>query len=193
MIYLSLSYSSINPCRKVSLPLCFFSQAFLGKQGLFAQQCFFSAVCYAWRSSRSRESSHRSLRCQPSQHCCCEAASFLATQHRDVVRQLESQFRLKGETVSPTKFDYCIQSMKQEVAIKVFDLIRNLPANNPYQYLNISGCLLSRTRPMLRQLPTFPGLATCSLPPSCPGSSVFYLPGMNHAFSCRLLPETSSC
>ena len=49
--------------------------------------------------------------------------------------QAESQFRLKGVVVSQTKFDYCIQSMSQEVTVKVLDLIRNPPLNNPYQHL----------------------------------------------------------
>ena len=47
----------------------------------------------------------------------------------------ESQFRLKGVTVSQTKFDYCVQSLSQKVAIKVLNLIRNPPAQDPYQHL----------------------------------------------------------
>ena len=35
--------------------------------------------------------------------------------------QTESQFRLKGVVICQTKFDYCIQAMTQEVAIKVLD------------------------------------------------------------------------
>ena len=50
--------------------------------------------------------------------------------------QSESQFWLKGVTVSQTKFDYFIQSMTQEVTVKVLNLIRNPLADNPYQYLN---------------------------------------------------------
>ena len=49
--------------------------------------------------------------------------------------QTESQFHLKGVKVSQTKFDYCLQSMTQEVAFKVLDLIRNPPAKDPYQHL----------------------------------------------------------
>ena len=49
--------------------------------------------------------------------------------------QSESQFRLKGVTVSQTNFDYCVQSMLQEVGVKVLDLIRNPPTDNPYQHL----------------------------------------------------------
>ena len=49
--------------------------------------------------------------------------------------QSESQFRLKGVTVSKTEFDYCVQSMMQEVALKVLNLIRNLPTKDPCQHL----------------------------------------------------------
>ena len=49
--------------------------------------------------------------------------------------QAELQFRRKGVVVSQTKFDYCIQSMTQEVAVKVLYLIRNPPNNDPYQTL----------------------------------------------------------
>ena len=41
--------------------------------------------------------------------------------------QSESQFRLKGVTSSQTKFDYCVQSMRQEVTVKVLNLIRIPP------------------------------------------------------------------
>ena len=44
----------------------------------------------------------------------------------------ESQFRLHGVMSSQTKFDFCVQ---QEVTVKVLDLIRNPPADNPYQHL----------------------------------------------------------
>ena len=37
--------------------------------------------------------------------------------------QSESQFRLKGVTVSQTKFDHVVQSMSQNNAVKVLDLI----------------------------------------------------------------------
>ena len=40
-----------------------------------------------------------------------------------------------GVTSSQTKFDYCIQSMMQEVAVNVVVLISNPPANNLYQHL----------------------------------------------------------
>ena len=47
----------------------------------------------------------------------------------------ESQFRLKGVTVSKTKFDYCVQSKMQEVNAKVLNLNRNPPTEAPYQHL----------------------------------------------------------
>ena len=37
--------------------------------------------------------------------------------------QSESQFRLKGVTVSQTKFDHVVQSMSQNDVVKVLDLI----------------------------------------------------------------------
>ena len=49
--------------------------------------------------------------------------------------QAESQFRLKGVVVSQTKFDYCVQSMMQEVPVKVLDLTRNPPDDDSYQTL----------------------------------------------------------
>ena len=49
--------------------------------------------------------------------------------------QLESQCCLKGVTASQTKFDYCMQSMFQEVTVKVLDLIRNLPSEDLYYHL----------------------------------------------------------
>ena len=49
--------------------------------------------------------------------------------------QAESQFPLKGVIVSQTKFDYCVQSKTHEVAIKVLNLIRNSPADDPFQRL----------------------------------------------------------
>ena len=49
--------------------------------------------------------------------------------------QTESQFRLKGVTVSQNKFDYVVQSMSQNNAVKVLDLIRALPADNHYGHL----------------------------------------------------------
>ena len=35
-------------------------------------------------------------------------------------------------TSNQTKFDYCVQSMTQEVAVKVLNLIRNPTTDNPY-------------------------------------------------------------
>ena len=51
--------------------------------------------------------------------------------------QAESQFCLRAVTISQTKFDFLIQAMPQEVAIKVLDLIRNPPTKNPFQYLKV--------------------------------------------------------
>ena len=72
--------------------------------------------------------------------------------------QSESQFRLKGVSVSQTKFNYCVQSMTQDVAMKVFDMIRNPPTNNPYQHLKnrLLPFLLLMTMPAPKLLPTFP-------------------------------------
>ena len=50
----------------------------------------------------------------------------------------ESQFRLRAVTIGQTKFDYCIQAMPQEVALKVLDLIRNPPTENPNQHLKVT-------------------------------------------------------
>ena len=47
----------------------------------------------------------------------------------------KSQFRLKGVTVSQNKFDYVVQSMSQNDAVKVLDLICTPPADDPYSYL----------------------------------------------------------
>ena len=55
--------------------------------------------------------------------------------------QSESQFRLKGVTVSQTKFDHVVQSMSQQDAFKVLDLIRAPPRDDPYGHLK-SGLLL---------------------------------------------------
>ena len=49
--------------------------------------------------------------------------------------QADSQLWLKGVVVSQTNFDYCIQSITQEVVVKVLDLIRNPPDDSPYQTL----------------------------------------------------------
>ena len=49
--------------------------------------------------------------------------------------QSEAQFQLKEVTSSLTKFDYCIQSMVQEVAVKILDLIHNPLAVDPYCHL----------------------------------------------------------
>ena len=49
--------------------------------------------------------------------------------------QSESQFRLKGVTVSQTKFDHVVQSMSQTDAVKVLDLIRAPPHNDSYGHL----------------------------------------------------------
>ena len=49
--------------------------------------------------------------------------------------QSESQFRLKGVTVSQTKFDHVVQSMSQTDAVKVLDLIRASPRDDPYGHL----------------------------------------------------------
>ena len=46
--------------------------------------------------------------------------------------QSKSQFQLKAVTVRQTKFDYCVQPMSQEVAVKVLNLIRNPPSKDPY-------------------------------------------------------------
>ena len=54
--------------------------------------------------------------------------------------QTESQFRLKGVTVSPTKFDYVVQSMTQNDAVKVLDLIHAPPTDDPY--IHLKSCLL---------------------------------------------------
>ena len=45
--------------------------------------------------------------------------------------QTESQFRLKGVYSSQTKFDYCVESMSQEVTIKIC----SPPAKDPYRHL----------------------------------------------------------
>ena len=49
--------------------------------------------------------------------------------------QSESQFRLKGVTVSQTKFDHVVQCMSQQDAVKVLDLIRAPPHDDPYGHL----------------------------------------------------------
>ena len=49
--------------------------------------------------------------------------------------EAKSQFQLKGVVVSQTKFDYFGQSKMQEVAVKVLNLIRNPPDDDPYQTL----------------------------------------------------------
>ena len=54
--------------------------------------------------------------------------------------QYESQFGLKGVQSSQTKFDYCVQSMAQEVAVEVLDLIRNPPANKPQGHATPHVC-----------------------------------------------------
>ena len=54
--------------------------------------------------------------------------------------QSKSQFRLKGVTVSQTKFDHVIQSMSQNNTVKEFDLIRAPPRDDPYGHLK--NCLL---------------------------------------------------
>ena len=49
--------------------------------------------------------------------------------------QSEFQVRLKGVSASQTKFDYVVQSMSQNDAVKVLDLIRAPPANDSYGHL----------------------------------------------------------
>ena len=49
--------------------------------------------------------------------------------------QTESQFHLKGVTVSKTKFDYVVQSMSQKDAVKILELIHAPPAEDPYSHL----------------------------------------------------------
>ena len=49
--------------------------------------------------------------------------------------QTESQFCLKDVTVSQTKFDYVVQSMSQNDAVKVLDLLRTPPEHDPYGHL----------------------------------------------------------
>ena len=72
--------------------------------------------------------------------------------------QSESQFQLKGLTSSQTKFDYCVQSMTQEVTVKVLDLIWNplLPTTlTSTSRTGYSTCLPSMITPTLKQLPTW--------------------------------------
>ena len=52
--------------------------------------------------------------------------------------QTKSQFRLKGVTVSQTKFDYVVQNMSQNNAVKVLDLIHTPPSDDPYSPLKSS-------------------------------------------------------
>ena len=47
----------------------------------------------------------------------------------------EFVFCLKGVSSSQTKFDNCVQSISQEVAIKILDLFRSPPAKDPYCHL----------------------------------------------------------
>ena len=47
----------------------------------------------------------------------------------------KSQFRLKGVTVSQTKIDHVVQSMSQNNAVKVLDLISAPPCDNSYGHL----------------------------------------------------------
>ena len=54
--------------------------------------------------------------------------------------QSESHFCLKGVTMSQTKFDHVVQSMSQQDAVKVLDLIRAPPRDDPYSHLK--SCLL---------------------------------------------------
>ena len=44
-------------------------------------------------------------------------------------------FRLKGVTTSQTKFDHVVQSMSQNNAVKVLDLICTPLHNDPYGHL----------------------------------------------------------
>ena len=50
--------------------------------------------------------------------------------------QSESQIHLTGMSVSQTKFDYCVQSMTQEIAMKVPDLMM-IPTS-----ISRTGCYL---------------------------------------------------
>ena len=49
--------------------------------------------------------------------------------------EAESQFCLKGVTISQTKFDHVVQRMSQNDAVKVLDLIRAPPHDDPYGHL----------------------------------------------------------
>ena len=58
--------------------------------------------------------------------------------HNNIKRWLvhtKYQLCLKGVTVSQTKFDDIVQSMSQNNAVKVHDLIRAPPADDPYGHL----------------------------------------------------------
>ena len=77
--------------------------------------------------------------------------------------QSESQFRLKGVTVSQTKFDHVVQSMSQTDAVKVLDLIRAPPPKflTATSRIIFSGCMALQTTHVLRPFPDSRFWGTC--------------------------------
>ena len=103
-----------------------FSDLHIGKQELYSSTVFLFSSSHAWRSS-----------CLSTANLLNTVTLKLPTFWPDNIQtwfvQSESQF--KGMTGIQTKFDYCVQSMMQEVAIKALDLIRNPPTKYSYQLL----------------------------------------------------------
>ena len=91
--------------------------------------------------------------------------------------QAESQFCLRAVTISQTKFDYCIQAMPQKVTVKVLDLIRNPPTENPYQHLKdrLLWMYALNDNALVKAFANLPLSVDMQLPPSCLGCSVSYL------------------
>ena len=90
--------------------------------------------------------------------------------------QSESQFRLKGVTVSQTKFDHVVQSMSQQDAVKVLDLIRAPPRDDPYSHFKSRLLLMYGLTDYVRfeAISSLPFSKTCCLQLSCPRCYLFY-------------------
>ena len=167
----------------------FIAQAYIGKWGLFAWQCFFSAVCYAWRPSRPLGSS--ATLSAPMSSMWSWPCSGQKTTRRCLFKLNFSSNSRMWWWVKPSLI-IAISPWCRRLLSKFSTSSGTLPTMSPIRpwRTDDSGCLLSTTMLTLRLLKSCPWPAICSPPPSCLGCLVFYLLVTSLVVSYKFKTET---
>ena len=87
--------------------------------------------------------------------------------------QADAQFAIRSVTDSMTNFYHAVAVLPQEVALQILDLIRTLPAGDPYEVLRECLITLYTLYTRFEVLVSLPSLRSEAVSPNeCPTSNV---------------------